>query len=754
MDKFVTRCKKKVQDVEESPHSKKSVSNGTVPPVSETPTFENPAPGTSSSSPSLKEACLSLPVMKAELEVAAKKPKRRFNPDWSRTYPWILYDQVTDVILCSVCKKTFEENRFQFSTKREMTFISTGFCNWKKGTEKLKVHELSACHREAVLKCKSLAKGINVCTQMSDEKHRQMMVNRTCLLKLLSSLRYLCTQGLAIRGHTDSDSNFCNLLKIRCEDSDELQMWLQRESYTWCSHAIQNEMIDVMSHTLLRKLITEVRNSVYFAIICDETADVGRKEQFSFCLRYVTDSLEIQEQFFGFYETDSTTSTALFNIISDVLARFALPIVNCRGQCFDGAANMSGVYNGVQAKILGLEKRALYVHCLAHSLNLVVQDTISSIPKCRDALNMVKDIVGYVRDSPKRLAFFQSIKCDDTPQLRPLCPTRWTVRYKSISSILSNYTDLIEFFTLISDSDSTEAGSKAASFLRLMCSFDFFFTLTVLVKLFGRIDTANCALQNKSLHLEEAHRLITTLKASIQFLRGCFCEIWSEVTETKPADVHSPTLPRRKKIPKRYDDSQDNSAEQFDSVEQRHRCLFFEIIDSVVNRFVSRFETESYKFLLELEQFLLGSDVNKEEIMQFYKDDIDPDRLLLHREMFHNLLQNEGKSVENIEDIVHHFRQENHLTVLLSELFKFLKIVMTIPVSTATAERSFSGLKRLKTLLRSTMGQLRLNSVSLLQIHKEVAAALDLDEVADDFISRNETRKRTFLQRTFPCRDQ
>ncbi|KAJ8881763.1 hypothetical protein PR048_018249 [Dryococelus australis] len=79
---------------------------------------------------------------------------------------------------------------------------------------------------------------------------------------------------------------------------------------------------------------------------------------------------------------------------------------------------------------------------------------------------------------------------------------------------------------------------------------------------------------------------------------------------------------------------------------------------------------------------------------------------------------------------------------------------MTIPTSTATTERSFSGLKRLKTLA-SIMGQLRLNSVNLLHIHKEVAAALDLDEVANDFISRNETRKRTFLQRTaYPHGDQ
>ena len=52
---------------------------------------------------------------------------------------------------------------------------------------------------------------------------------------------------------------------------------------------------------------------------------------------------------------------------------------------------------GVQAKILGEEKRALFVHCWAHSLNLVAQDAIKLNPVCRDALNMVKDMLNFVR---------------------------------------------------------------------------------------------------------------------------------------------------------------------------------------------------------------------------------------------------------------------------------------------------------------------------------------------------------------------
>ena len=43
-----------------------------------------------------------------------------------------------------------------------------------------------------------------------------------------------------------------------------------------------------------------------------------------------------------------------------------------------------------------IEPRAVFVHCQAHSLNLVVQDAITSIASCRNILNDIRDIVNFV----------------------------------------------------------------------------------------------------------------------------------------------------------------------------------------------------------------------------------------------------------------------------------------------------------------------------------------------------------------------
>ena len=54
----------------------------------------------------------------------------------------------------------------------------------------------------------------------------------------------------------------------------------------------------------------------------------------------------MKELFFGFYETTSTTTEELFKIVKDFLSSFRLPIG--RGQCYNGAANVSGYVNGLR----------------------------------------------------------------------------------------------------------------------------------------------------------------------------------------------------------------------------------------------------------------------------------------------------------------------------------------------------------------------------------------------------------------------
>lgn len=81
---------------------------------------------------------------------------------------------------------------------------------------------------------------------------------------------------------------------------------------------------------------------------------------------------------------------------------------------------------------------------------------------------------------------------------------------------------------------------------------------------------------------------------------------------------------------------------------------------------------------------------------------------------------------------------------LVLEVVKLIKIVLTLAVQTCTAERSYSGLRRLKSYLRFTMSQQRLNAVALTNTHREVLRKIYLDSIIDEFIAKCPVRTKTF----------
>ena len=73
-----------------------------------------------------------------------------------------------------------------------------------------------------------------------------------------------------------------------------------------------------------------------------------------------------------------------------------------------------------------------------------------------------------------------------------------------------------------------------------------------------------------------------------------------------------------------------------------------------------------------------------------------------------------------------------------------VKLLLLKPVSSAECERSFSCLRLLKTWLRSTMTQKRLNGVILAHVHHALIDKIDLSKVADSFVQNNDSRVAIF----------
>ena len=101
-------------------------------------------------------------------------------------------------------------------------------------------------------------------------------------------------------------------------------------------------------------------------------------------------------------------------------------------------------------------------------------------------------------------------------------------------------------------------------------------------------------------------------------------------------------------------------------------------------------------------------------------------------------LENIDKQMESVGDV---FRELVRLKDAFPTLLKAIHIALTIAVSTAECERSFSALKRIKTYLRSTMTEQRLTDLAILSIEKELANDISLDDVVDLFAARDKNSR-------------
>ena len=80
---------------------------------------------------------------------------------------------------------------------------------------------------------------------------------------------------------------------------------------------------------------------------------------------------------------------------------------------------------------------------------------------------------------------------------------------------------------------------------------------------------------------------------------------------------------------------------------------------------------------------------------------------------------------------------------MLQEVDKLLRLYVTFPMTTSTAEHSFSSLQPIKTYLRSIMTSCRLNNLFLLYVHQDVTDSLDLCKIAREFVSVNTRRMQS-----------
>ena len=171
-----------------------------------------------------------------------------------------------------------------------------------------------------------------------------------------------------------------------------------------------------------------------------------------------------------------------------------------------------------------------------------------------DTLAVTYEITKLLKKSPRRDTCFESIKSEfspDSPGIRMLCPTRWTVRANALKSIAENYMVLLDTWEeCLRIARDTETKARILGVKSQMHTFKYFFGVHLGQLILGHSDNLSKTLQRRDISVAEGQQVTEMTVKTLLSIRSDekFSLLWQKIAES--LDVSEPRLPRQRKAPK------------------------------------------------------------------------------------------------------------------------------------------------------------------------------------------------------------
>lgn len=714
-----------------------------------------------------------------------KELRRHPTHDHLEKFEWLVLSDVDRGLYCKYCS-LFVPGHVggKHKTVSLQQLVSTPLTQFKNLLGKdgsLTAHAEKGYHVAAMSSGKEFLQRItapekSVENQVSAHRLALVNANRKKLEPIIKSIIFLGRQNIPLRGHRDdgtlmhdteirtsstvvNEGNFRELLRFRMESGDkELEEHLSGSSSreTYVSKTTQNELISCCGAEISAIIIKRVQDSILYSIMFDETTDVAHESQLALVLRYVHDGM-LREDFLQFVslrqatnkrpeESDqetvsepTVTGQDVGRTVLAILRSHGLNPKNCVGIGTDGCSTMVSEAKGAVTEVRKEATNAVRCPCYNHALNLSIAKS-NEVQAVRNAVGVIKEVTAFFTASSKRnLVLKQTLG----KQLPGLCETRWVERHQSVQEFHAALPKIAEALEKISHWRERQSASKAMTLLTAISDSHFIVALVVLANLLAHTYPLSKAFQKTSIDLQTAQGAVrdtlSVLSEKRRTSQSGFGDLFLEAT-TLAEELG--TEFRLQRVPKRQAHCQSLPASDIEAYFRQ--TVYVPLLDNVLSDIVERFPSAT----LDIFQLfaLLPASVNATNTAL--------DRLVCSSlaNKYSSVIGAEATSAEKALGAEYQvwaakwIREEKSGTRIPSTaleafnscdkdmfptLHVLLQVLATLPISVATAERSFSTLRRLKTWIRSTMGEERLLGLALLATHRDIS--LDVSRVIERF---------------------
>lgn len=703
--------------------------------------------------------------------------KRSFSSRYFEKFEWIEYSEIKDSVFCFTCRV------FPSGSKEDLLTVK-GLKNWKKLGNKLQKHAVSASHLLSMAKWISYRKPSSsetILHQLSSSHKKEVLDNRDYFKKNLDILLFLARQGMPLRGHDESkDSsnrgNYLELMDLFSKYDENFKNKFEKY-FNLTSHNIQNEILETVAEEILSKITSEVNEAGYFSLMVDE-AKSHKTQELCICVRYMK-GFNLKERLIATKDVSlSRTANSLANEVLPFLREMSFKAILV-GQSYDGASVMSGNINGLQTLIRKDHPFAMYVHCLAHRVNLVLVEACKSNDYSCSFFNVMQSLYVYFShpDSQSELKKLQNeldIKTPGPHEIHSLSDTRWSCRATAVLSVKRNFPAILGVLNSKSEDLRHPKSCEAKGLLSSLKSIGFIVPLIVFADYLVIVNVLSKALQRSDSCFAECANIAQGVIKEFETQRSedSWEEKWEDVkrfctsqelnlfpsSENKGSN-QSPDRKRPRKMSKKLDSyfvlssigqsCSENLMEGNDSLEKSYklkfrRNFFYPVLDTFIEELKRRFSGESLEIASSSEYFLRLDDEKSKIFIQSYSiPGIQKDFLKAEMLILRNVFENSGVKYKDtpLKELMNALKEEVFQSNSYPNFKKLLKVSLTLPCNSATCERSFSSMRRINNQLRCSMSQDRLSDLMILFSESDLVKDLDYDKLADRWFCKTKHRK-------------
>lgn len=710
-----------------------------------------------------------------------KVERRYFQKKHLNDHHWLVLSDAHRGLYCKYCVLFASETGGIQSNSVLNTFVKTPLTSFGKLTGKdgaLTLHASRKYHMNAVQAGQDFLLNyskphLDISNQLCSQRMEQVVENRKRLHPIIETVLLCGRQNISLRGHRDdgkltveeplaNDGNFRALLRYRISAGDEiLSKHLETTSCkaTYISKSTQNELIECCKEEIQNVILSRAKRAGFYAIIFDETTDAAHIEQLSLSLRYTHEG-GIREDFLTFLDAyDSIreddeesnerrlTGVALGHCVVDLLKHFSLPLENCVGIGTDNCSVMASDVKGAVQTIIKSCPNAKRCPCFNHSLNNSLMKT-SKVVSIRNTISTMKRIIKFANGSSKRAKLFKNHL---GKFFSGLCETRWVEKHDGIIQFQESAHKIVQTLQEITKWKDSSSSSEAFSLIKSMSDADFVVSMACLSEFLSVTRPLSLVLQTPSLDLKNAcDALCDTLNVLKSYQSSSdirFSDLFAKAVKVAyelGAEIQMPRTAVRQTFRENFPAS---SPEEY-----YRKAIFVPFLDHLITDLQDRLPEETLKvfnFNLLLPSVVVENTstentlANVQNLAELYTCFLGNSTASFLGEF--KIWQESWRRRKNEKFPIPQTAIES-LQQCNGQLYPgirlLIQVLATLPVSVATAERSFSTLRRLKTWLRTRMAEERLTGLALLHTHLDIH--VDVERIIERF-SKMKNRKLEFV---------